>query len=71
MHVSIFKRGFRLVALFCVLTGISGVLDASGYLGCAEGRRGAYCWGSNTGSKGCMEAAFGTCVLFYTQLCPP
>ncbi len=61
----------RVVALFAALiAGGSAGLQGYGYLGCAEGCHGVYCWGSNTGSKGCMETVLG-CVLFYTQLCPP
>ena len=60
-----------LVVFLAMLAGAAAGLQGYAYLGCAEGCNGSYCWGSNTGSKGCMEAAFGTCVLFYTQLCPP
>lgn len=60
-----------LVVLCALIAGGAAGLHGYGYLGCVEGCNGPYCWGSNTGSKGCMEAAFGTCVLFYTQLCPP
>lgn len=70
MRELLFKPSLRLAAFLVVLAGISGVLEGNAYLGCAEGCRGAYCWGSTTGSKGCMETIYG-CVLFYTQLCPP
>ncbi len=59
------------VLVLCALIGGAAAgLQGSGYLGCAEGCRGSYCWGDNTGTKGCMETDFG-CVLFYTKLCPP
>lgn len=59
------------LVVFCALiAGGAAGLQGSAYLGCAEGCNGPYCWGSTAGSKGCMGAAFGTCVLFYTKLCP-
>lgn len=64
-------RQALLVLFLALLGGAAAGLQGSGYLGCADGCRGSYCWGSTSGSKGCMEAAFNTCVLFYTELCPP
>lgn len=59
-----------LVVLCALIAGGAAGLQGSAYLGCADGCRAQYCWGSNAGSKGCMETILG-CVLFYTQLCPP